>query len=86
MITDAEKIAKLKEENEKLTEELTEIQAETKAIEDEIEKKNVQANNVEVDKRQWDYILIVFDFFSLQVLLKQDCKFLFVVCLLFSES
>lgn len=51
-MTDAEKIAKLKEENQKLTEELTEVQVETKVIENEIEKKTFQANNIEDDRKQ----------------------------------
>lgn len=51
-MTDAEKIEKLKEENQKLTEELTEVQLETKAIENEIEKKTSRVNNIEDDKKQ----------------------------------
>lgn len=49
-MTDEEKIAKLQEEKQKLTEELIQAQEETKRLENEIETKSF--HNIEDDKRQ----------------------------------
>ena len=51
-MTDEEKIAKLKEENEKLAEELTQAQKETEKIECKIEKITLQNNNMGEDRKR----------------------------------
>ncbi|VVC39651.1 Coiled-coil domain of unkwon function DUF2037 [Cinara cedri] len=52
VMTDEEKIAKLKEENEKLLEELADAQKETKQINNEIEQLSLETNNMEGDRKQ----------------------------------
>lgn len=51
-MTDGEKIAKLQEEKQILMKELAQAQEEIKYVEDEIEKKSFQNNNMDDDKRQ----------------------------------
>jgi len=51
-MTDEERIAKLKEENQKLTEELAQAQEETVTIESKIEKITLQNNNMDDDRRR----------------------------------
>ncbi|XP_026811837.1 coiled-coil domain-containing protein 93 [Rhopalosiphum maidis] len=52
VMTDEEKITKLKEENLKLVEELAQAQEETKRIETKIEKINLQNDNMGDDRRR----------------------------------
>lgn len=51
-MTDEEKIAKLKEEKEKLIKELAHTEEETKQITNEIELLSLQTNNTEGDKEE----------------------------------
>lgn len=52
VMTDEEKITKLKEENLKLAEELAQAQEETKKIETKIEKINLQNDNMGDNRRR----------------------------------
>jgi len=51
-MTDEEKITKLKEENQKLAEELAQAQEETNKIESKIEKITLQNNNMGDDRKR----------------------------------
>lgn len=51
-MTDEEKIVKLQEEKHILMKELAQAQEETKNIEDEIETKSFENNNMDEDKKQ----------------------------------
>lgn len=51
-MTDEEKIAKLQEEKQKLTENLASVREETREIENKIEKVSFQYKNIKADKKQ----------------------------------
>lgn len=51
-MTDEEKIAKLKNENQKLTKEFEQAEEEIKFIEKKKEKKMFESNNMEDNKRE----------------------------------
>jgi len=51
-MTDEEKIAKLKEENQKIAEELAQAQEETNNIESKIEKITLQNSNMGDDRKR----------------------------------
>lgn len=58
-MTDEEKIARLQEEKQKLMEQLALAQEETKKIENELEKKSSQTNNMGDDQRRWGLIILI---------------------------